>query len=107
MFLLRAMGAPPAVVLGCPQGSAEHAALLAAISSPTEDDIIGAILRARGQWDPPWRREWKGGRELAQVRRERAQRRTARRALRAKLRAAGLTGAAAQACALSRRPRRR
>jgi len=31
--------------------------ILAAISSPAQDDVIERILRARGEWDPPWRRE--------------------------------------------------
>ena len=30
--------------------------ILAAISSPEQDDVIERILRARGQWDPPWKR---------------------------------------------------
>jgi hypothetical protein len=33
--------------------------VLAAISSPAQDDVIEAILRARGEWDPPWKRERK------------------------------------------------
>ena len=28
--------------------------VLAAISSPAQDDVIEKILKARGQWDPPW-----------------------------------------------------
>lgn len=28
--------------------------ILAAITSPAQDDVIERILRARGQWDPPW-----------------------------------------------------
>jgi hypothetical protein len=28
--------------------------ILAAISSPAQDEVIEKILRARGQWDPPW-----------------------------------------------------
>jgi hypothetical protein len=30
--------------------------ILAAISSPSQDGVIEKILRARGQWDPPWKR---------------------------------------------------
>jgi len=30
--------------------------ILAAISSPAQDDVIERILRARGEWDPPWLR---------------------------------------------------
>jgi len=30
--------------------------ILAAISSPEQDDVIERILRARGAWDPPWQR---------------------------------------------------
>jgi hypothetical protein len=30
--------------------------VLAAISSPAQDDVIERILRARGEWDPPWLR---------------------------------------------------
>ncbi len=30
--------------------------VIAAISSPGQDGVIEKILRARGQWDPPWRR---------------------------------------------------
>jgi hypothetical protein len=29
------------------------------MSSPAPDDVIEALLRARGEWDPPWRRERK------------------------------------------------
>jgi len=28
--------------------------VLAAISSPAQEEIIEKVLRARGQWDPPW-----------------------------------------------------
>ena len=28
--------------------------ILAAISSPAQDDVIEKILRARGEWAPPW-----------------------------------------------------
>ncbi|MBI4584337.1 MAG: hypothetical protein HY717_09985 [Planctomycetes bacterium] len=28
--------------------------MIAAISSPTQDDIIEKILRAKNLWDPPW-----------------------------------------------------
>jgi hypothetical protein len=31
--------------------------VLAAISSPEQDDVIERILKARGQWNPPWKRE--------------------------------------------------
>ena len=31
--------------------------VLSAISSPVQDDVIEKILRARGEWDPPWTRE--------------------------------------------------
>ena len=30
--------------------------ILAAISSPAQDDVIERILRSRGGWDPPWKR---------------------------------------------------
>jgi len=30
--------------------------VLAAISSPEQDDVIERILKARGEWDPPWKR---------------------------------------------------
>ncbi len=30
--------------------------ILAAISSPAQDEVIERILRARGEWDPPWLR---------------------------------------------------
>jgi hypothetical protein len=33
--------------------------ILAAISSPAQDAVIEAILRERGEWDPPWRRKRK------------------------------------------------
>jgi hypothetical protein len=33
--------------------------VLAAISSPAQDDTIEKILRARGEWDPPWKRSRK------------------------------------------------
>jgi hypothetical protein len=33
--------------------------VLAAISSPAQDELIERILRARGEWDPPWKRERK------------------------------------------------
>lgn len=32
--------------------------LFAAISSPAQDEVIEKILRARGEWDPPWLRAW-------------------------------------------------
>ncbi len=31
--------------------------VLAAMTSPHQDAVIERILRARGQWDPPWKRE--------------------------------------------------
>ena len=31
--------------------------VLAAISSPEQDDVIEKILRARGEWNPPWKRK--------------------------------------------------
>jgi len=33
--------------------------VISAISSPEQDDVIEKILRARGEWDPPWKRERK------------------------------------------------
>ena len=30
--------------------------MIAAISSPQQDDVIEAILRARNEWSPPWQR---------------------------------------------------
>jgi hypothetical protein len=30
--------------------------VVAAISSPAQDDIIKKILKSRGEWDPPWMR---------------------------------------------------
>ena len=30
--------------------------VLAALSSPAQDDVIEKILRARNEWDPPWKR---------------------------------------------------
>ena len=30
--------------------------VLAAISSPAQEDVIEKILRSRGEWDPPWKR---------------------------------------------------
>ena len=30
--------------------------VLAAISSPAQDEIIEKILRAKNQWDPPWKK---------------------------------------------------
>ena len=30
--------------------------VIAAITSPAQDDVIEKILRARGEWDPPWLR---------------------------------------------------
>jgi ribosomal protein S27E len=37
----------------CPR-CGERMKVLAAISSPAQDDVIEKILRARGEWDPPW-----------------------------------------------------
>ena len=31
--------------------------VVAAISSPAQDEVIEKILRHIGQWDPPWKRE--------------------------------------------------
>ena len=31
--------------------------VLSAISSPAQDDVIEKILKARGEWDPPWLRQ--------------------------------------------------
>ncbi len=30
--------------------------VVAAYASPHQDDVIEAILRARGEWNPPWQR---------------------------------------------------
>ncbi len=30
--------------------------IVAALSSPGQDDVIRAILESTGQWDPPWDR---------------------------------------------------
>ena len=30
--------------------------IISAITSPHQDDVIETILKARGQWDPPWKR---------------------------------------------------
>lgn len=30
--------------------------VVAAISSPAQDDVIERILKSRGDWDPPWMR---------------------------------------------------
>ena len=32
---------------------------ISAISSPAQDDVFEKILRARGEWDPPWKRQRK------------------------------------------------
>ena len=32
-------------------------AVLAAISSPAQDEVIKKILLARGEWNPPWARK--------------------------------------------------
>ena len=37
----------------CPSGKKEMK-VLAAISSPAQDDVIEKILRSSGRWDPPW-----------------------------------------------------
>ncbi len=34
----------------------ERMRVVAAISSPGQDDVIEKILKSRGQWDPPWKR---------------------------------------------------
>jgi ribosomal protein S27E len=39
----------------CPR-CGEKMKVLAAISSPAQDGVIEKILRARGEWDPPWLR---------------------------------------------------
>ena len=31
--------------------------IISALTSPHQDDVIERILRARGEWDPPWKRE--------------------------------------------------
>jgi hypothetical protein len=31
--------------------------IISALTSPHHDDVIEKILRARGEWDPPWKRE--------------------------------------------------
>ncbi len=31
--------------------------IISALTSPHQDAVIEKILRARGEWDPPWRRE--------------------------------------------------
>ena len=33
--------------------------IISALSSPHQDDVIERILRARGEWDPPWQRAGK------------------------------------------------
>ena len=35
----------------------ERMKILSAFSSPAQDQVIEKILRARGEWDPPWLRE--------------------------------------------------
>ena len=37
----------------------EERKILAAITSPAQDDVIEKILRARSQWDLPWKRQRK------------------------------------------------
>ncbi|MGH9363354.1 MAG: transposase zinc-binding domain-containing protein [Thermoanaerobaculia bacterium] len=39
----------------CPS-CGERMRVVAAISSPTQDDVIEKILKSRGEWDPPWKR---------------------------------------------------
>ena len=39
----------------CPRCGKEMK-VIAAICSPGQDDVIEKILRARGEWDPPWKR---------------------------------------------------
>ncbi len=31
--------------------------VVSAINSPHQDDVIEKILKHRGEWDPPWRRQ--------------------------------------------------
>ena len=33
--------------------------IISALTSPHQDDVIERILRARGEWNPPWLRERK------------------------------------------------
>ncbi len=40
----------------CP-GCGEPMRVLSAINSPHQDDVIERILKTRGDWDPPWRRQ--------------------------------------------------
>ena len=40
----------------CP-GCGEPIRVVSAINSPHEDDVIEKILKHRGEWDPPWRRQ--------------------------------------------------
>ncbi len=40
----------------CPR-CGSHMVVLAAISSPEQDDVIERILKSRGEWRPPWERE--------------------------------------------------
>ncbi len=40
----------------CPECGG-HMRVLAAISSPAQDDVIERILRCRNQWQPPWERQ--------------------------------------------------
>ena len=39
----------------CPR-CGQKMVVLAAISSPDQDDVIERILRSRSEWDPPWKR---------------------------------------------------
>ncbi len=41
---------------GCPR-CGKKMAVLAAISSPAQDEVIEKILKASGEWDPPWARQ--------------------------------------------------
>jgi hypothetical protein len=40
----------------CPR-CGQRMAVLAAISSPAQDEVIKKILKARGEWNPPWARK--------------------------------------------------
>lgn len=45
----------PALCGGCGQ----EMKVISALTSPHQDDVIERILRHRGQWDPPWKRDRK------------------------------------------------
>ena len=40
----------------CPSCSKEMK-VISALTSPHQDDVIERMLKSRGQWDPPWKRE--------------------------------------------------